>query len=177
MSVTVEVLKSMKLDWPRIETRDSWITVGIDRDLNKALDVLKAQTTKFLMEQRKIDQDQANKIMVDNWDCRVSQVVDVNKGLHCFSAKNQSLHRRIEALPDRENRAYLVTVGKSSDLNVAMDSAASAMINLLEKEKKLTLLDAYGLASLVMDCRPAAPVAQQKSVHCLVPKSTWTASR
>jgi acetamidase/formamidase len=70
-----------------------------------------------------------------------------------------------------------VTVGKNADLNVAMDSAASAMINLLEKEKKLTLLDAYGLASLVMDCRPAAPVAQQKSVHCLVPKSTWTASR
>jgi acetamidase/formamidase len=177
MSVTVEVLKSMKLDWPRLETRDSWITVGIDRDLNKALDLLKAQTTKLLMEQRKINQDQANKIMMDNWDCRVTQVVDVNKGLHCFSAKNQYLHRRIEPLPDRENRAYLVTIGKNSDLNVAMDSAASAMINLLEKEKKLTLLDAYGLASLVMDCRPAAPVAEQKSVHCLVPKSTWTASR
>ena len=83
----------------------------------------------------------------------------------------------VEALPDLENKTYLVTVGRNSDLNVAMDAAASAMIDLLEKEKKLTRLDAYGLASMVMDCRLAAPVAERKSVHCLVPKSTWTASR
>jgi hypothetical protein len=30
---------------------------------------------------------------------------------------------------------------------------------------------------MVMDCRLAAPVTERKSVHCLVPKSTWTASR
>src|SRR5258708_22209895 len=112
MSVTVEVLKTTKLDWPRIETRDSWITVGIDRDLNKALDLLKAQTTKFLMEQRKVNHDQASKIMMDNWDCRVSQDGDVNNGLHCLSAKNASAHRRIEAPPERENKTYLVTVDK-----------------------------------------------------------------
>ena len=33
MNVTVEVIKNMPLGWPRIETRDAWITVGIDRDL------------------------------------------------------------------------------------------------------------------------------------------------
>src|SRR5262249_8719368 len=112
MSVTVEVLKNMKLEWPRIETRDAWITVGIDRDLNKALDILKDETTKFLMEQRKIDKAQAEKLMMASWDCRVSQVVDVNKGLHCFSAKSPKGKRRVEALPDRENMPYLVTVGK-----------------------------------------------------------------
>src|SRR3982075_1045841 len=105
MSVTVEVRKDLKLDWPRIETDDAWITIGLDRDLNKALDILKEEPTTFLMEPRQINQDQANKIMMENWDCRVSQVVDVNKGLHCFSAKNQSQHRRIEALPERENKA------------------------------------------------------------------------
>src|SRR5207248_3330576 len=87
MSVTVEVLKNMKLEWPRIETRNSWITVGIDRDLNKALDILKNETTNFLMEQRKIGRDQAEKLMMAAWDCRVSQVVDVNKGLHCCRVK------------------------------------------------------------------------------------------
>src|SRR6266700_3206278 len=40
MNVTVDVLKNMKLEWPRIETKNAWITVGIDRDLNKALDIL-----------------------------------------------------------------------------------------------------------------------------------------
>jgi acetamidase/formamidase len=175
MSVTVEVLKDMKLEWPRIETRDSWITVGIDRDLNKALDVLVAETTKFLIEQRKIDKEAAEKLMLAAWDCRVSQVVDVNKGLHCFSSKNPRERRRPGILPAKETAAYLVTVGKGADLNRAMNDASWAMIELLQKEKGLSRLDAYALASMVMDCRLGPPA--EKSVHCLVPKSTWVAAK
>jgi acetamidase/formamidase len=177
MNVTVDVIKDMKLEWPRIETPDAWITLGIDKDLNVALDLLKAETTKFLMEQRKIDKDQVEKLMLANWDCRVSQVVDVNKGLHCFSSKNARSRRRIEPLPDRENGTYLVTVGRDTDLNKAMDTASWDMIELLQKQKGLSRLDAYALASMVMDCRPAVPTAAQKAVHCLVPKSTWVSSR
>src|SRR5262249_48670101 len=124
MSVTVEVLKDMKLDWPRIETGDAWVTVGIDKDLNKALDLLKEQTTKLLVEQRKIGADQAAKLMMDSWDCRVSQVVDINKGLHCFTTKATAQRRRVEALPQREDNTYLVTVGRNADLNKAMDEAS-----------------------------------------------------
>ena len=173
MNVTVEVIKNMKLEWPRVETKNSWITVGIDRDLNKALDILKAETTMFLMEQRKLSTDAAEKLMLASWDCRVSQVVDVNKGLHCFSAKNPRERRRIEALPVKENRTYLVTVASDSDLNKAMDDASWAMIELLQQKKQLSRLDAYSLASMTMDCRLAAPLAAQKSVHCLLPKSLW----
>ncbi len=176
MSVTVEVLKTMKLDWPRIETKDAWITVGIDRDLNKALDLLKAQTIKLLTEQQNISPEQAGKLMIDTWDCRVSQVVDVNKGVHCFTAK-AGQPRSIEPLPERENDIYMVTVGRNTDLNKAMDSASWDMIGLLEKDKKLSRLDAYSLASMVMDCRLAAPTGDEKAVYCLVPKSTWVASR
>ena len=177
MNVTVDVIKNRNLEWPRIETKDAWITLGIDRDLNKALDILTGETSKFLMEQRKIGKEQADKMMMASWDCRITQVVDVNKGIHCFSAKSATAARKVEALPERENKAYLVTVGKDADLNKAMDDAAWAMIDLLQNEKKLTRLDAYGLASMVMDCRLAAPVGTQKAVHCLVPKSTWVASR
>jgi acetamidase/formamidase len=177
MNVTVDVVRNVNLEWPRIETKDAWITLGLDRDLNKALDILTGETSKFLMEQRNIDKDQAEKIMMASWDCRISQVVDVNKGIHCFSAKNVKSARKIEALPDGENKAYLVTVGKDADLNKAMDDAAWAMIDLLQNDKKLTRLDAYSLASMVMDCRLAAPGGAQKAVHCLVPKSTWVASR
>jgi acetamidase/formamidase len=177
MNVTVDVLKNMKLEWPRIETKDAWITVGIDRDLNKALDILKEETTKYLMEQRKIGKDEAEKAMMASWDCRVSQVVDVNKGLHCYSAKNANDRRKIEALPEKESKTYLVTIGRDVDLNKAMDDASWAMIALLEEEKKLSRLDAYSLASMVMDCRLAAPAAPRKVVYCLVPKSTWVASR
>jgi acetamidase/formamidase len=177
MNVTVEVLKGMQLEWPRIETRDAWITVGIDRDLNKALEILESETTIFLMSQRNIDKAAAQKIMMAAWDCRVSQVVDVNKGLHCFNVKNPKDKRSIEALPQAESKTYLVTVGSDGDLNKAMDDASWAMIELLQKQKGLSRLDAYGLASMVMDCRLATPAGAQKSVHCLVPKSTWVASR
>ena len=177
ISVSVDVLKDMKLEWPRIETKDSWITMGIDRDLNKALEILKSETTTLLMEQRKLGKDDAEKLMMASWDCRISQVVDVNKGLHCFSAKNAKERRKIEALPDKENKAYLVAMGKDVDLNKAMDDASWAMIELLQQEKKLSRLDSYSLVSMVMDCRLAAPVGPQKAVHCLVPKSTWVASR
>ena len=177
MNVTVEVLKNMKLEWPRIETKDAWITVGIDRDLNKALDLLRSETAGFLMDQRKIGQAEAEKLMMANWDCRVSQVVDVNKGLHCLSAKNPKAKRAVEALPERENAKYLVTVGRDGDLNKAMDAASWSMIELLQRDRKLSRLDAYGLASMVMDCRLAVPQGAEKSVHCLVPKSTWVSSR
>ena len=176
MSVTVDVIKTMKLDWPRIETKDAWITLGIDRDLNKALDLLKTQTTKLLTEQRNVGADAANKVMMDGWDCRVSQVVDVNKGLHCFTSKSAQ-PAKIEPLPERETDTYLVTIGKNADLNKAMDSASWDMIGLLEKDKKLSRLDAYSLASMVMDCRLAAPTGDEKAVYCLVPKSTWVSSR
>ena len=177
MNVTVDVVKNMKLEWPRIETKDAWITLGIDRDLNKALEILMSETSKLLIEQRSLDNGQAHKMMMATWDCRITQVVDVNKGIHCFSAKGAKGGRKIEALPDQENKAYLVTVGKDADLNKAMDDASWAMIELLQNEKKLSRLDAYSLASMVMDCRLAAPTAQVKAVHCLVPKSTWVASR
>ena len=62
-------------------------------------------------------------------------------------------------------------------MNKAMDQASWAMIDLLEKQKQLTRLDAYGLASMVMDCRLAPPTQEQKEVYCLVPKSVWVASR
>jgi len=177
MNVTVDVIKNMPLEWPRVETKDAWITVGIDRDLNKALDLLTAETTKLLAELRKVDKTQAQKMMMSTWDCRVSQVVDVNKGLHCFTAKQAKAPRKIEPLPDKENKMYLVTVGRDADLNKAMDDASWAMIELLQIEKKRSRLDAYGLASMVMDCRLARPSAPRKVVHCLVPKSTWVAAR
>jgi acetamidase/formamidase len=167
----------MKLEWPRIETPDSWITLGIDKDLNVALDLLKAETVKYLMESRKLGKEEAEKQMMAAWDCRVTQVVDINKGLHCFTAKDARSRRKPEALPAAENRTYLVTIGKDADLNKAMDSASWAMIELLQQQKGLSKLDAYALASMVMDCRPAAPVAAEKAVHCLVPKSTWVSSR
>ena len=48
-NITVEVIKGKPLDFPRIETPKSWITMGFDQDLNKAWAQAKAQTVKFLV--------------------------------------------------------------------------------------------------------------------------------
>ena len=176
LNLTIEVVKGRKLEWPRIETPAHWLTIGLDRDLNLALDMLKSETRKFIVESRKLSPDEADKFMVKMWDCRVSQVVNIVKGVHCFNTKDPEA-KPPAALPKADNARYHVTYGKDADLNKAMDSASLAMINLLQEKRRLSRLDSYGLASMTMDCRIAPPSGAEKEVHCLVPKSLWVAKK
>ena len=175
-NITVEVIKGKPLDFPRIETPKSWITMGFDQDLNKAWDQAKAQTVKFLAEDRKIAADAAAKLMPTVSDCRVSQVVNIKKGIHCLNPKNVRDKEDMER-PTKETARYYVTHVKDADLNKSMNEASKAMLKLLETEKKIARLDAYGLASVAMDCRVGAVSDTEKNVHCLVPKSLWQKPR
>ena len=172
LNVTVEVIKNKKLDMPRIETPSSWITMGFDKDLNLAWDAVQGQTVKYLQEQRKINAVDALKLSSTVSDCRVSQVVNIKKGIHCLSPKDLKA-ASIPARPAAETKDDFVTVGKDADANKAMDSASMAMIETLQKKKGLSRLDAYGLVSAAMDCRVGQMSAAEKSIHCLVPKSLW----
>jgi len=172
LNVTVEVVKGKPLDFPRIETPKSWISMGFDQDLNKAWDQAKAQTVKLIGELRNVDPAQAEAQMLQKSDCRVSQVVNIKKGIHCLTPKNASDSEDMER-PAAETPKYLVSHAKDADLNKAMDDASMGMIKLLETEKKIARLDAYGLASAAMDCRVGAISATEKNVHCLMPKSLW----
>jgi acetamidase/formamidase len=176
LNITVEVIKGRPLDFPRIETAKSWITMGFDQDLNKAWDQAKAQTIKFLAEQRNVSAEQAAQLMPTVSDCRVSQVVNIKKGIHCLSPKQASDKEDMER-PTAETAQYYVTHVKDADLNKAMDGASMAMIKWLESEKKIARLDAYGLASVAMDCRVGAISDAEKNVHCLLPKSLWQAPK
>ena len=144
--------------------------------LNKALDILKAETTKLLIEQRNVSAAEAEKIMLQMWDCPIAEVVDIVKGTYCMNPKNLSA-KPPQPLPAVETAQEYVTVGNSPDLNTAMDTASIGMINLLVEKLKLNRLDAYGLASVAMDCRIAAPTSAEKIVHCLLSKSLWTDKR
>jgi acetamidase/formamidase len=176
LNITVEVIKGQPLDFPRIETPRSWVTIGLDQDLNKAWEQAKAQTIKLLAEQRKLTPDQAARLMLQISDCRVSQVVDIKKGVHCLSPKNPATREDMER-PTKETATYLVSHAKDADLNKAMDAASMGMIKLLESERKIARLDAYGLASVAMDCRVGAIADTEKNVHCLLPKSIFVARR
>jgi len=172
ITLTITVDKATRLQWPRIETPTEWITMGFDEDLTKALANAKSETAKFLAEQRKISPEQALALVSTTSDCRVTQVVDIKKGVHCMSSKDTS--KPLAApWPTTETADYLVTYAGNSDMNKAMDTASWSMIELLQKQKSLSRLDAYSLASITMDCRVGEMDAPEKGVHCLVPKSQW----
>jgi acetamidase/formamidase len=106
----------------------------------------------------------------------LSQVVNIKKGIHCLSPKNPSAREDMER-PTKETQKYYVSHAKDPDLNKAMDTASMGMIKWLETEKKIARLDAYGLASVAMDCRLGAVSDTEKNVHCLLPKSIFVAKR
>jgi acetamidase/formamidase len=171
MALTVTVVKDMKLDMPRIETPTHWITMGYDNDLNLAWNMALAQTVKFIGEQRKLSPAEAAVVMGTVSDCRVSQVVNIKKGIHCLTPKDT----RATGIPERptgETGAYYTTVGRDADMNKAMNSASMDMFKLIES-KGIARLDAYGLASAAMDCRVGDMTGDVKNVHCLLPKSLW----
>ena len=176
MNITLTVIKGMALDMPRIETPKSWIAMGFDADLNKAWDAAKAQTIKLLAEQRRLPVDQAEALMARVSDCRISQVVNIKKGIHCLNPKDPSAAEDM-ARPTAETAAYYVSHAQDADLNKAMDDASRGMIKQLETNRGIARLDAYGLASAAMDCRVGAVGATAKNVHCLMPKSMWSAAR
>jgi acetamidase/formamidase len=171
-NITVTVLKDMKIDFPRIETAKSWITMGMDSDLNKAWDWARGQTVKLLAEQRKISEAEALALMAKTSDCRISQVVNIKKGVHCLNPKDAKYREDMER-PTKETPIYYVTHVADADLNKAMDGASMAMIKWLEASKGIARLDAYGLASVAMDCRVGRITDSEKNVHCLLPKSLW----
>jgi acetamidase/formamidase len=176
LNITVEVIKGKPLDFPRIETSKSWITMGFDADMNKAWDQAKAQTVKLLADDRKISPEQAAKLMSTISDCRVSQVVNVKKGIHCLNPKTSRSKEDMER-PTKETPKYMVSHVKDADLNKAMNEASMGLIKQLENDKKIARLDAYGLASVAMDCRVGAMSDTEKNVHCLMPKSIWTTAK
>lgn len=178
MNITVDVVKGKGKDmaYPRIETPTHWITMGYDNDLNKAWADAKAETIKFIAEQRKVSAEQAAELMPKISDCRVSQVVNIKKGVHCMTPKDTHA-TGIPERPTAETGEFLVTHAIDADLNKAMDYASMGIITLLQEKKGLARLDAYGLASMTMDCRLGAIKDGAKAMHCLLPKSVWVAKK
>lgn len=171
LNFTVDVIKGKAITWPRIETRTHWITVGYDKDLNKALEILEEETLKFLVEQQGVSSQEAKSFMRKHGDCRVSEVVNQMKGVYCQLPKNGK--QPIPIRPVGDTPTYFVTHATNEDMQTSMNSAAMQMIESLRDRKSLSPLDAYSLASLTMDTRIGLFDSNEKNIHCLVPRSMW----
>ena len=84
------VRKDMKLEWPFIETRTHWIAVGLNEDLNVAMVNATREAVNWLSSQKMVPMSryEAYSLVSMAADCRVSQVVDVRKGVHCMIPKS-----------------------------------------------------------------------------------------
>src|SRR5216684_3441050 len=84
------VRKDMKTEWPRMETATHWIMMGFDESLDEAMKIATRETVKFLAEQKMVPMSRAEAYLLASvvGDCRVSQVVDIRKGVHCMIPKN-----------------------------------------------------------------------------------------
>ncbi len=171
LNMTIEVVKGAPIAWPRIETPTHWITVGYDRDLNKALDILEEETTKFVADSRKLSAAAAKQWIAKFGDCRVSEVVNQLKGVYCMLPKRPG--KPMPAHPTTPTRNNFVTHATDGDAQKAMNDAAMAMIHEVQERKGLNALDAYSLASLAMDARIGRLEPGARSIHCLLPKSLW----
>lgn len=171
-NITIDVIKNKKLTWPRAETKTDWIAVGYDENLDKALDILKDETIKLIMELRNVSREEAAKIMLTTWNCPIAEVVNGVQGVYCMVPKNVKAMK--PTLLTNDNAEFFVTVGKNSDLLEAMKIASLDMINKVSSQKKLSREDVYILASFTMDCRIAPHVKGDKEVHCSMAKNLWT---
>jgi acetamidase/formamidase len=84
------VRKDIKTEWPRMETATHWIMMGFDESLDEAMKIATRETVKFLAEQKMVpmSRDEAYALTSMVGDCRVTQVVDIRKGVHCMVPKS-----------------------------------------------------------------------------------------
>jgi acetamidase/formamidase len=84
------VRKDLHIDWPRVETSTHWIFTGFDEDLNEAMKIAVRETVNFLADQKMVpmSREEAYSLTSIVGDCRVSQVVDIRKGVHCMIPKS-----------------------------------------------------------------------------------------
>jgi acetamidase/formamidase len=74
--------------WPMIETATHWLMLGLHESLNEALRIALRNTISFLVEEAQLTRDEAYSLASLAVDFRVSQMVDVNNGIHAMIPKS-----------------------------------------------------------------------------------------
>jgi len=82
-TIEVRVRKGQPLKWPRAETPTHYITMGLDPDLNEATRLATREMVEFLVAEKKLSREDAYLLCSLAADLRVTQAVDVTKGVHC----------------------------------------------------------------------------------------------
>lgn len=86
-TVRLVVHKGRRLRWPRAETSSSYITMGLDEDLERAVEVAVREMIDFLVTEKGLSRDEAYILCSVAGDLAITQVVDGTKGVHMSMPK------------------------------------------------------------------------------------------
>ncbi len=86
------VHKDKHLSWPWAESPSHIITMGDDRDLNAATHIAVRQMIRYLMEERKLSQEDAYMLCSVAADVDITELVDGNVGVHVMLPKSVFLN-------------------------------------------------------------------------------------
>jgi acetamidase/formamidase len=82
------VRKDMHLKWPRAETPNYWITMGLDPDLTKATKIAVHETLDFLINEKRLSREDAYMLASVAVDFDITQLVDGTLGVHGMIPKS-----------------------------------------------------------------------------------------
>ncbi|MDE2166736.1 MAG: acetamidase/formamidase family protein [Alphaproteobacteria bacterium] len=88
MRIQVVLHKQKNFAWPIAETPTHWITLGLDKDLNKAMTLAARNAIKFLSTRAKMTELDAYGLLSIAGSFRVTQVVDIVRGVHAMIPKS-----------------------------------------------------------------------------------------
>jgi len=80
--------KQKKFQWPVAETATHWIILGLDKDLNNAMTLAARNAIEFLSARAKLTPLDAYALCSIAVSFRVTQVVDIVRGVHAMIPKN-----------------------------------------------------------------------------------------
>jgi acetamidase/formamidase len=87
LRIQVILHKQKNLAWPVAETDSHWIIIGLDKDLNAAMTLAARNAIKFLAARAKISELDAYALCSVVVSFRVTQVVDIVRGVHALIPK------------------------------------------------------------------------------------------
>jgi len=88
MRIQVILHKQKNFSWPVAETSTHWITLGLDKDLNVAMAMAARNAIKFLASRAHITELDAYGLCSIAVSFRVTQVVDIVRGVHAMIPKS-----------------------------------------------------------------------------------------
>lgn len=88
MRIQVVLHKQKNFAWPIAETSTHWILLGLDKDLNAAMQMAARNAIKFLSSRAKISDLDAYGLCSIAVSFRVTQVVDIVRGVHAMIPKS-----------------------------------------------------------------------------------------